>query len=322
MQPQDQLQSEQPQQPPIQPVLPPQPSFQQPSGDVYPSSATSQSSPYVAPIVPAGFDSSQPQTQGVPPVTTNPGKVMGIVSIVLGVLTIWVVGLPLAIVSLVKSKKAKASAALGIAGIVINVIAIFMSILLAVIFLTAFKSIQDKAKTDKESQSSVSRSAAEVDVPLGTSYFTDTGSAYWAFPSSFPGWEIITLDQDGANAMQRESGGARLVLYQGVDEFGSLSDEEASRSIIGEYLTSAGATAAGDEGRTTFPQMSDGKNVEFLTQHYTFSKDGETAKAIIAARAFAGTRILLVTYTSTAESYSESEWLDLSESMQISDSEF
>ena len=102
----------------------PEASPQAPSQDAAQWSPVPESAPQPAPVTTVPPVQPQPVPSPAPmqpPAPTgmashNPGQTMGIVSIILGVLTLWLIGLPLAIVSMVKSKKANASRTLGIIG--------------------------------------------------------------------------------------------------------------------------------------------------------------------------------------------------------------
>lgn len=99
----------------------------------------------------------QPQTQ--PPATSmpqptpqptntgegseNPGKTLGIISLVLGIIGMGLVGLVLGIIGLKKSKKVGMSNSLAVAGIVVSVISMVIGLaLIAMVALGATKLVQ------------------------------------------------------------------------------------------------------------------------------------------------------------------------------------
>ena len=97
---------------------------------------------------PTPVNLAPPQPSSYPNNAVNPGKTLGIVSIVLGVIALWIVGLPLAIVSVVKSSKAHASKTLGIVGIVLNTLSLLMTVILVPIVLVATATVQERTKDD------------------------------------------------------------------------------------------------------------------------------------------------------------------------------
>ena len=98
-----------------------------------------------------------PQTPQQPPPaqpTTNPGKVTGIVGIVLAFVFLPFIGLILSIVSTVKSHKAGVSSVLGVIGIVLNALALVVAILLIALTIVAYVGIQERAQ-ESETYSNV-----------------------------------------------------------------------------------------------------------------------------------------------------------------------
>ena len=71
------------------------------------------------------------------------GLLLGLASIVLGFLQLWVIGLPLAIVSLVRSHKTKVSSTFGIIGVVINVFILGVSVFRVAASLSTYPGAQD-----------------------------------------------------------------------------------------------------------------------------------------------------------------------------------
>ncbi len=301
----------------------------QPAPPVPPVAPAPQSTPESAPQPqpqpqpPMAPQPSPGYASGAPVATENPGKTLGIVSIVLSVLLLWIVGLPLGIVSIVKSNKAKASPLLGIIGTVLNVLAIGGSIvvfaIVASILMTATKGIQDKA-AQRSASNSTAESSAVADTPLSDAYHVTNGdgNAYWSVPASHTGWKVTTFDQEGRNVLDADDGHARFVSFQGLDNY-SGSDRAMTLEGIAEYLGGVQGVA-GTKGTMNFAQMSNGKSVEFATQEYTFSDTkGNVGKGIVAARVFDGGRILLVNYSASTSGYSPLEWRELTGKMQIND---
>ncbi|NCU39200.1 hypothetical protein EOL96_09330 [Candidatus Saccharibacteria bacterium] len=120
-----------PQQPTPPPPQQPQPQEpQQPQPEQYPTAPPRPEQQYAQP----------PAT---PP--ENPGKTLGIIGIVLGILPLGVIGIILSILSTVKSSKANASKTLGIIGIVLNSLNILGTVFLVLITMTAYDGIRDRS---------------------------------------------------------------------------------------------------------------------------------------------------------------------------------
>jgi hypothetical protein len=79
-----------------------------------------------------GSSTDDPSQAGERGPVPNPGKGLGIAAVVLSVLVLWPVGLPLAIVSWVRSARAGASVAFGVVGTALNVLSAVVSVALAV----------------------------------------------------------------------------------------------------------------------------------------------------------------------------------------------
>lgn len=93
---------------------------------------------------------TQPQVPTPTPQTevqsvNNPGKVLGIVGIVLFFFAP-VIGLVLSIISMVKSQKAGQPTVLGIVGTVMNAIGILLSGIILLLVMTSYAGIQQRAK--------------------------------------------------------------------------------------------------------------------------------------------------------------------------------
>lgn len=280
------------------------------------TSFAAQPQPF-SPVPPAPM--VQPAQQIVVPVgvsASNPGKGFGIAGIILGVLMMWAIGLPLSIVSLVKSKKAHASSVLGIIGLVLNILAILGSIAITALIIVSYNGIQQKAH-DASVQSQINSSKT---ITLDDTYTVPGGNAYWVFPGSHSGWTVDMVDQNGTNRMKRDDGNAYFTSFQGVDSYPQTSDGEATRAAISDYLKQTDKVVRGSESTMTFPQASDGKPVEFIVQEYTStSTSGVLLKAVVAGRVFGGGHILLAIYTSQNSTYADSEWKALTAKLQIND---
>lgn len=259
----------------------------------------------------------------------NPGKTLGIVSIVLGALMIWIVGLPLGIVSIVKSRKAQASPMLGIIGTILNALAIIGSIILVMLVVMAYGGLKESAKeVQQEATSNQAKLDAEtqsavggLDVPITESYKVTKGdgNAYWSFPAPPSGWKLVTFDKEGVNTIQRTDDSAQFTSYQGIESI-TGTDEEATRTGINTYLTALSAKKVGAESTMIFSRMSDGKSVEFITQNYTFlAPDSVPAKGRIAGRVFDNGHVLLVAYYAVEDTFSETDWDSLTAKLHIDD---
>jgi hypothetical protein len=91
----------------------------------------------------------QPTSPAVPVesmVVNNPGQATGIIGVILAFVGLAPFGLILSIISTVQSKKANAPIVLGIIGVVINAIAVFVLAFLILIISTHYSGIQEAAK--------------------------------------------------------------------------------------------------------------------------------------------------------------------------------
>ncbi len=109
----------------------------------------------------------QPPAPGPAPLPhANPGKVTGIIGIVLSFLFLAPIGLILSIVSTVQSHKARQSTVLGVVGIVLNALGMITGLILFAITIVAYSGVQDRAAT------SASQSAANVIVKRAEAHYT------------------------------------------------------------------------------------------------------------------------------------------------------
>jgi Tfp pilus assembly protein PilE len=111
--------------------------------------------------------------------TPNPGQATGIISVILAFVGLAPFGLVLAIISAIQSKKAKASTLLGIIGILINTVAVFVLAFLIIIISTHYSGIQEAAKNAD------SKNAAGTVAKLAESYY----AAHRSYPQSVKDFE-------------------------------------------------------------------------------------------------------------------------------------
>lgn len=270
------------------------------------------------PVVPQPPLPMQPQAPvtGVP--LQNPGQVLGIVSIVLGVLAIWFVGLPLAIVSMVKSSKVNASKTLGIIGLVLNIVGIFVSALLFMVILISYQALQEKARDVKEASDAAASSSVET-ISLSTDYKPTSSDVYFTVPSSYSGWTMTTIDKDGVNKFTKDDNNATFMTYQGVLSGLTGSDKTVTEKAMGDYLTQLEAKeVTGSQSTISFECLSDGKWLQFETKQVTSDSDGTALKGIVAVRMYEGHELSVI-YLATANTFSMNEWTSLTSKIQIND---
>ena len=275
----------------------------------------------------AQYVAAAPSSMNAP--TANPGKTLGIVSIVMGVLGIWLGGLPVAIVSLMKSRRAKQSATWGIVGVVVNTLSLILSIIVAVMFFAVFANMDDnKAKSGQSSTQTNAKStdtpnAELVDIPLSQQYKVtgQLGKAYWAADIPKGDWEADILDQGGKNHFIRKDKTAEFTTFQGYDpSLSGDSDLKATRAGIASLTQGGKSLELGDESTTAFIEMGRGKTVEFVVQDYTYStNDGQVMKARMTGRAFDGGQYLYAWYVSTPAMFSESDWQMFVNGLSVND---
>ena len=261
-------------------------------------------------VPPAPGYGSQP---GVPQMIQNPGQTLGIVSIVLGILALWFVGIPLAIVSMVKSSKAKASKTLGIVGLILNILAIFVSIFLVVITIVAYNGIKERAES-----TSVTSTSSNL-ISLDTYYIPASSDVFFAVPASIDGWTITTLDQGGVNKFTKDDSSASFMTYQGVLTGLTGTDREVTAAAMDEYVTKLEATAVkGSDSTASFEVMSNNKQLEFMTRQITMTSDGKTVDGIVAVRMYEGHELSVI-YLADPTAFSASEWTSLTNKVSIND---
>jgi len=111
--------------------------------------------------------------------TPNPGQATGIIGVILAFLGLAPFGFVLAIISFIQSKKAKAPTALGIIGIIINTVAVFVLTFLVIIISTQYAGIQEAAKNAD------AKHAAGTVTKLAESYY----AAHRSYPQSVSDFE-------------------------------------------------------------------------------------------------------------------------------------
>lgn len=277
------------------------------------------------PIQPPATSLSQPpavpQFSGYPaaPPAQNPGQTLGIVSIILGFLGISIVGLPLAVVSLVKSSKARVSRALGVIGIILNALVFIGSIIALVVLLAAYRGVNERASLQSSRSVQQSNETTAATIPLSQPYSVSGGDAYWLFPSTYSGWTLDAFDQGGMNRLTRNDKQATFVSFQGKASYSYVTDTELTHAAMASYLSQGSTMKVGEEASMYIPQQSDGKKVEFIVQRYSDTSGGATKQGIIAARAFDNGHILILNYLASQGSFYESEWTALTKKVKIND---
>jgi hypothetical protein len=282
---------------------------------------------------PGGYGQQAPGGYGYGPVS-NPGKGFGIAAIILSVFLLWIIGLPLAIVSWVRSSRAGASVVLGVVGTVMNVLSVIGSVILVVALWSAFLVVLSGVETTSTPAPTTSASAAAPTdekttedtsavpsvVALSDSYRPGTGAAVWAL--SFPtDWTIVTLDEDGLNQIRSADNNEYISTLQGIDDtYAGMSDEDGSRQAMNDYITYLQGTASGDESTVTFAQTSGGPDVEFLTTRFTYpAESGRLVEGVIASRVYDG-NYLVITYECLEGHWSSATWEEQVAETAVNDS--
>lgn len=282
---------------PVPPVAPPQ-------SPMYP--------PQPAPAM-AGYGVAQPIVPtGVP--TENPGQGFGIAGIVLGVLAIWPAGLPLSIVSMVKSSKVNASKTLGIVGLIINILAILGSGLFLLIAIIGFAALQDSAD-DLSSSSSISSSST---ISLDENYSPTGGDVYFNVPTSMTGWTMTKIDEEGVNEFTKDDSTQRFMTYQGVQSELTGQDREITASAMTLYVSEMSATTVPSSDGTINVTLQSGGSLEFMTRRITMTSEGTELMGIVAIRIYEGHELSLI-YLATTDAFSSVEWVDFVSQVSIAD---
>jgi len=120
--------------------------------------------------------------------TPNPGQATGIIGVILAFLGLAPFGFVLAIISFVQSKKAKAPTTLGLIGIIINTVAVFVLAFLVVIISTQYAGIQETAKNAD------AKHAAGTVTKLAESYY----AAHRSYPQS-----VSDFEKDSSSSLNK-----------------------------------------------------------------------------------------------------------------------
>lgn len=250
------------------------------------------------------------------PVTENPGQTLGIVGIVLGVLMIWPAGLPVSIISMIKSSKANASKLLGIIGVILNSLALLASGFVILMILIALPALQDAARRAETTSSSVSSSTETI--TLGTNYTPASGSVYFSVPV-YSGWSTTAVDQEGVKKLTKDDNTAIFMTYQGTLSSLTGTDKQMTETAMGEYLTQLEVSeVTGSESTISVECVSDGKLLQFETKQVAGTSDGKSIKGVVAVRMYEGHELAIV-YLVTAADFSLSEWTSMVSKLQLSD---
>ncbi len=179
-----------------QPQSPPVPSQTPEHGTAFPPALG------VAPVAPQVL-------QGAPArlAPRDSGLLLGLASIVLGFLQLWVIGLPLAIVSLVRSHKTKVSSTFGIIGVVINVFILGVSVFRVAASLSTYPGAQDHTgfAMGYHQATRVATNTA-VGVPVSGQYSVSGGDAPWVFADRRTTQEATSFYKGDTNMAQRGAG--------------------------------------------------------------------------------------------------------------------
>lgn len=321
------------------------PAFGQPGGPSYGQPPAYGQAPAYGQGIGYGQQPGTPYGQGPgwagqQPADPRAGQAMGIVSIVLGVLLMWLIGLPLAIASLVKAGKAGASRVVGWVGLAVNVLAIIGSIVVASVVIPLVIATVDAAASatpvaeptsaePTESETATSSETPEAEEPatgvdggdgvvsLAEPYsITGAGIGYWAFPAEADGWELTTFDEAGVNELTRADQAAWFTSYQGEDTaMAGPDDAVATLNGIAGLIAADPVALGATLSTATFPTTS-GLQVEM--QEVDFVRDGQ--RSVVAGRVFDGGRYLMVSYTAPEASFVVDEWASLAGRLQIDDS--
>ena len=150
--------------------------------------------------------------------TDDPGKTLGIVGFILVFIGIAIVGLPLSIIGYRKSKKAGFENNLAIAGIVLNSIAIFLSLALLTFVITetfiSYNSVRSNANTAQISSNSNSiQDIAELFARKTGNYPKQVSDFYYSDYINPKNIDILnTPDQ-----LNKTNGGKSIVYQYTVD---------------------------------------------------------------------------------------------------------
>lgn len=268
-------------------------------------------------VVPVTPVPGQPVAPTAVPVE-NPGQVLGIVSIVLAVFAIWVFGLPLAIVSIVKSSKAKASKALGIVGLILNIVSLLISGLIVLGIFLAIPALQ-KASEEAEKQSTSLNIAAGGTIPLTVDYIPTNPAVSFTIPTGYLGWTMTSTEKDGVNEFTKDDDSATFMTYHGVLAGYTGTDKEATQQAMADYISQLDAIeVSNSESTVSFLTTSDGRMLQFETKQITSESEGEPIAGIVAVRMYAGHELSVI-YLANADSFSLKDWDNLTSQVKLND---
>jgi hypothetical protein len=261
----------------------------------------------------------------------NPGQTLGIVSIVLGVCMIAVVGLPMAIVSIVKSSKAHAPKTLGVIGLVVNILSIIGGIILtALIVLAVQAGIQERAREIEEMSSAdssviqppvLSSDVIAYGIPLTQNYVPTQDTISMTFRSVPSGWTKESKESDGmySETLTRDDGLVIVTLQTTM--LGAVADTDLLQTEANlDYLfTSMGDTVIrGEVSNVGVARQSDGKTVEFMAVPYADTTSADEVLGVAAERSF-GDLDMLIEYRALTNEYRVDDWHAIIQLITIND---
>ncbi len=238
-----------------------------------------------------------PAYYGAPPLPPkNPGNVFGVVSIVLSIVAMPIIGLALAIVSIVKSSRARASKVLGITSLIISIISIILFTFL--IFYLLNSKVEDLGKKIERGEG---LTIGRTSITLDKQYKPAKGVAVWRHSQLPSGWAEVS-NVDGVHTYKDNQGGILTSQSMQVSDAGSGSDktlsEKYANQIEGELTKDA--TNLSKQVKTKAILHIDGTDkllyLTLIKRTYT-NKQGEQKQSIIAARAYDGDKLLVLIYT-------------------------
>ena len=238
-----------------------------------------------------------PAYYGAPPLPPkNPGKVFGIVSIVLSIVAMPIIGLALAIVSIVKSSRARASKALGITSLIISIISIILFTFL--IFYLLNSKVEDLGKKIERGEGIT---IGRTSITLDKQYKPAKGVAVWRHSQLPSGWSEVS-SVDGVHTYKDNQGGILTSQSMQMSDAGSGSDKTLSEKYANQIESelTKDATNLSKQVKTKAILHIDGTDkllyLTLIKRTYT-NKQGEQKQSIIAARAYDGDKLLVLIYT-------------------------
>ncbi|PID99457.1 hypothetical protein CSA80_01715 [Candidatus Saccharibacteria bacterium] len=297
-------------------------------------------------------DTTQPgvaPSQAVPPPQhpapqEDPGKTMGVISIILSFVLLGIVGLPLAIFSIMKSRKAMVSPKIGVIGSVLSVLSIVASIFVIMFVLTTHDTAEhtkqhasesnsrsssaEAEKTDQDSSPKRSKqnpSSETEKTDKSTHYDLDNdysaAKLYWGVTSP-RGWDNVVLDKNGVNQFKKPNTETLFTTSQlsrnGVAA--GQSDSAASQAYVDSYIAGLkrkGATATiAKTGTITVPFIENSDTMELYVAEILYTINGKDYRMWFAVR-FTSDAAMTVQYAGRASDVSESEWKSLIDGLRL-----